>query len=197
MASKIVENCAEPIDVKLIDRGIDPLKLEETRIYRAMNDGSKKKYLATWRSFCTKFDIKLGKPPTEENFHSFLEELYDNGKAHSTISSVYSHLNTAVETIYARKLEIWPMLYKFLKLKGKKCDAPVKAKPFEEWELEKYYTEADLNNGYDLVRGGIGIAGFFGTNRMGEVKAIKFGGKYSKFCIFCKHFYEVFSNFQI
>ena len=51
-----------------------------------------------------------------------------------------------------------------------------KARVFEPSELNEAFKRIDDNNCYELVRGAIGAAAFFGANRIAEIKEMTMSG---------------------
>ena len=57
-------------------QGLDPQKLKDLAAFRELPDDSRRKYIATWQSFCQKKEIKLGKTPTKDDLYGFLGKTF-------------------------------------------------------------------------------------------------------------------------
>ena len=160
----------------LSDNGTDPLEVANSSEFRLKDVKTRRKYVKSWLDFCRVKNVSKGNPPTGDDFFTYIEERVKEGAATSTIRSLYSHLNSAVEVIYGCKLSIFPGLYKLVKASEKSCLLPTKAKVFDQEELDTFFRTVDLTNKYNLVRAAYAVIAYFGANRTRELKALQFKG---------------------
>ena len=155
---------------------VDPENLKQTGIYRPMRPPTFQKYLRTWEDFLRDQGIRKGVVPNEDHYSEFLQKCKDGGAAPATIRSLYSHLGKASVVLYNTNLKVWPRIYEAIKGYGIDEDQK-KARVFDVQDLIRYCEDECLESPYYLVRAAIATVAFFGGNRMGEVKGMKWGGK--------------------
>ena len=91
-------------DKPITCNGLDPRKLGEDPRFKDFVDDTKIKYLATWDQFLDRYDVKLGNPPTYGMVYHYFEFKFHNKYSASTITSMYSHLQSGFTRIYGRSL---------------------------------------------------------------------------------------------
>ena len=127
------------------------------------------RYSKTWLDFIQEQGITAQKKPDQEDFLEYFSKKKAKGHGFNTLRSEYSHINKALKTGYGFNLSKFPKIWDFINSTAKGYVVK-KSLVFSMENLEKFFSEIDLTNRFQLVRGAIAAITYLGGNRMVEIK---------------------------
>ena len=143
-----------------------------------MSKDTFKRYSKTWTDFIQEQGITAENPPDKEDFLEYISKKKEIGHGFNTLRSEYSHLNKAMKTGYGYSLSKYPQIWDFINATGKGYVVK-KSLVFSMENLEKFLSEVDLKNRFQLARAAVTAFTYLGGNRMVEIKkSMKWKGKF-------------------
>ena len=153
-----------------------PEILDDDQAFISIKEKSRSKYKKVWKEFRNfysavqhEFDARL---PYERELHYYFLKLRQNdGKASSTLWTVYSMQNTVIKSKYGVALKTMPRVGALIK--SFDTDTKRKAAIFSLEELKTFCSDPELSGAYWEVRKAIAIVAYFGGLRLAEIMEVE------------------------